>query len=70
MEAEEWIKHGSGAAVLWLGLLNDGTPANFVHRAFRRQFWRESGPRARFYSVATLLAWPFLMPGLIGFYTR
>jgi hypothetical protein len=70
MRAEEIVKLGSGAAVLWAGLPDDGTPANFLHRSFRRQFWRESGPLARFGSVAILLAWPFVLPAMIGFFTQ
>jgi len=70
MRAEEIVKLGSGAAVLWTGLPDDGTSANFLHRSFRRQFWRESGPLARFGSVAILLAWPFVLPAMIGFFTQ
>lgn len=70
MRAEEIVKLGSGAAVLWTGLPDDGTPANFLHRTFRRQFWRESGALARVGSVAILLAWPFVLPALIGFFTQ
>jgi Sugar-transfer associated ATP-grasp len=70
MRAEEIVKFGSGAAVLWAGLPADGTSATFLHRSFRRQFWRESGPLARVGSVAALLAWPFVLPALIGFFTQ
>jgi hypothetical protein len=70
MRAEEIVKLGSGAPILWADLPDDGTPANVLHRAFRRQFWRESGPLARAASVAILLAWPFLLPALIGFFTQ
>lgn len=70
MRAEEIVKLGSGAAILWSSLPDDGTPANFLHRSFRRQFWRESRPLARVASVAVLLAWPFLLPALIGFFTQ
>jgi hypothetical protein len=70
MRAEEIVKLGSGAAVLWAGLPDDGTPANFLHRTFQRQFWRESGPLARVGSVAALLAWPLVLPALIGFFTQ
>ena len=38
MRAEEIVKLGSGAPILWAGLPDDGTPANLLHRAFRRQF--------------------------------
>jgi len=70
MRVEEIVKLGSGAPLLWAGLPDDGTPANFLHRSFRRQFWRESGPLARVGSVAALLAWPFVLPALIGFFTQ
>ncbi|HUL08424.1 MAG TPA: sugar-transfer associated ATP-grasp domain-containing protein [Candidatus Acidoferrum sp.] len=70
MRAEEIVKFGSGAAVLWAGMPDDGTPATFLHRTFQRQFWRQSGPLARAGSVAILLAWPFVMPALIGFFTQ
>ena len=70
MRAEEIIKIGSGAAVLWAGLPDDGTPASYLHRSFRRQFWRESGALARVGTVAVLLTWPVVLPALIGFFTQ
>src|SRR5262249_37433435 len=70
MQAEEIIKFGSGAAVVWARLTGDGTPANLLHRTFCRQFWRERSLLARIGAVGILLAWPFALPVLIGFYTK
>jgi putative polysaccharide biosynthesis protein len=70
VRAEEIIKFGSGAAVIWARLPDDGTPATFVHRAFRRQFWRERRLLARAGAVAALLAWPIVLPAMIGFFTQ
>ena len=69
MRAEEIVKLGSGAAVIWAGLRHDGMPANRIHRSFQREFWRDNSHCARFGSIAVLLAWPFILPLLIGFFT-
>jgi hypothetical protein len=46
------------------------TPLRQFPPRLPRQFWRESGPLARVAAVAALLAWPFVLPALIGFFTQ
>jgi hypothetical protein len=69
MRAEEIVKVGSGAAVTWPFLRDDGTPAAFIHRACRREMWRESGVMRRVGLLAALLAWPLVIPVLVAFFT-
>src|SRR5262249_35157606 len=69
MRAEEIVKVGSGAAVTWPFLRDDGTPSAFIHRACRREMWRESGAMTRLGLLSALLAWPVVIPVLVAFFT-
>jgi hypothetical protein len=69
MRTEEIVKFGSGAAVTWPFLRDDGTPAALFHRCCRGEMWRESSLVKRVGFVATLLSWPLLIPILVAFFT-
>jgi hypothetical protein len=69
MGIDELTKVGCGAAFLWSRLPDDGSPASFIHRCFQRETWRRSGTRARLQLLAGLLAWPFVVFTLIGFFS-
>src|SRR5262245_56030179 len=68
MWAEEIVKFGSGAAVTWPLLRDEGTAAAAFHHCCRREMWRESSFRKRLGLLATLLCWPVLIPMLVAFY--
>jgi len=70
MRAEEIVKVASGAAVTWPFRRDDGTPAAFIHRACRREMWRESSLLMRLGLLAALLSWPVIIPVLVAFFTR
>lgn len=69
MEAEDLVTLASGATLIWTFLPDDGTPATFIHRALRQEFWREKSLRMRLGACATLLAWPLIIPAMVGFFT-
>jgi len=69
MRAEEIVKAGSGAAVIWPLWRADDTPATFIHRSCGREMWRESSARIRIGLVATVLLWPVLIPVLVLYFT-
>jgi hypothetical protein len=67
--AEDIVKAGSGAVLVWHFLPDDASPSTFIHRCFSREGWRESGLQQRLELCAGVLAWPFLMPAVIGVFT-
>ena len=67
--AEDIIKAGSAAVLVWGLLPEDGSPSTFIHRCFSRQGWRESSLQGRLELCAGVLAWPLVMPAVIGFFT-
>jgi hypothetical protein len=67
--AEDIVKAGSGAVLVWGLLPEDGAPSTFIHRCFSREGWRESGVQGRLELCAGVLAWPFLIPAVVGFFT-
>jgi hypothetical protein len=67
--AEDIVKAGSGAVLVWRFLPDDASPSTFIHRCFSREGWRESGLQQRLELCAGVLAWPFLMPAVIGVFT-
>ena len=69
MEAEDLVTLVSGAAITWRFLRSDGSPATFIHRCMQKEFWHESSGRRRLGACAALLAWPVVLPALVGFFT-
>ncbi len=67
--ADEWVKALSGSAFLWTFLPETGSAANFVHRCFRREVWREAGPRGVLRLGAGLLLWAPALAVLAAFCT-
>lgn len=67
--AEDIVKAGSGAVLVWSLLPDDGSPSTFIHRCFSREGWRESGLRERLELCAGVLAWPLAMPALVAVFT-
>ena len=67
--AEDIVKAGSGAVLIWGFLPADGSPATFIHRCFSREGWRECGVQGRLELCAGVLAWPLLLPLVVGFFT-
>jgi len=67
--AEDIVKAGSGAVVVWGLLPEDGSPSTFIHRCFSREAWREAGLQGRLELCAGVLAWPFIMPAVIAVFT-
>src|SRR5512141_2682819 len=52
-----WIKALSGAAVVWMFLPRDETPASRIHEMFRREAWREGGWPERVVLVVGFVFW-------------
>ena len=69
VRAEDIIKAGSAAVLVWGLLPEDGSPSTFIHRCFSREGWRESSMQGRLELCAGVLAWPLVMPAVIGFFT-
>jgi len=67
--AEDIVKAGSAAVLVWGLLPEDAAPATFIHRAFSREGWREASWRARLELCAGVLAWPFIMPAVAAVFT-
>jgi hypothetical protein len=67
--AEDIVKVGSGAVLVWGLLPDDGSPATFIHRSFSRVGWREADLRGRVELCAGLLAWPFALPAAVAVFT-
>jgi hypothetical protein len=67
--AEDIVKAGSGAVLVWSFLAEDGSPATFIHRCFSREGWRESGLQGRLELCAGIVVWPILMPAVIAVFT-
>src|SRR5215470_11317205 len=67
--AEDIVRAGSGAILSWAFLPEDGSPSTFIHKCFRRELWRESGLGTRLELCAGVLAWPFVLPAVVGFFT-
>jgi hypothetical protein len=67
--AEDIVKAGSGAVLVWGLLPDDGSPATFIHKCFSREGWRESDTQGRLELSAGVLAWPFIVPAVVGFFT-
>jgi Sugar-transfer associated ATP-grasp len=67
--AEDIVKAGSGAVLVWGFLPEDGSPSTFIHRCFSREGWRESNLQGRLELCAGILAWPFIMPAVVGVFT-
>ena len=69
MQAEEYVKVGCGAAVMWPLRRRSRTPADFIHHACGREMWRESRFKVRVGLVASVLLWPLTVPALVLFFT-
>ncbi len=67
--AEDIVKAGSGAVLVWGLLPEDGSPSTFIHRCFSREGWRECRLQERLELCAGVLAWPIIMPAVVGFFT-
>src|SRR5579862_2288351 len=67
--AEDIVKAGSGAVLVWSFLVEDGSPSTFIHRCFSREGWRESRLQGRLELCAGVVAWPILMPAVIAVFT-
>jgi len=67
--AEDFVKAGSGAVLVWSLLPDDGSPSTFIHRCFSREGWRECGVRERLELCAGVLAWPLVVPVAVGIFT-
>lgn len=67
--AEDIVKAGSGAVLVWGLLPEDASPSTFIHRCFSREGWRESGLQGRLELCLGVLAWPFIMPAVVGVFT-
>ena len=67
--AEDIVRAGSGAVVVFGFLPEDGSPSTFIHKCFSREAWREASLQDRLELCAGVLAWPLLMPAVVGFFT-
>jgi hypothetical protein len=67
--AEDIVKAGSGAVLVWGLLPDDGSPSTFIHKCFSREGWAESDRQGRLELCAGVLAWPLVMPAVVGFFT-
>jgi hypothetical protein len=67
--AEDIVKAGSGAVLVWGFLPEDASPSTFIHRCFSVEGWKESGLQQRLELCAGVLAWPFVMPAVIAVFT-
>jgi hypothetical protein len=67
--AEDIVKAGSGAVVIWGLLPDDGSPATYIHRCFSREGWREADLRGRLELIAGVLAWPLAIPAAVAVFT-
>jgi len=67
--AEDIVKAGSGAVLVWGLLHDDGSAATFIHRCFSREGWRESDLQGRLELGAGVVAWPFVIPFVVTLFT-
>src|SRR5262245_27906674 len=67
--AEDFVKAGSGAVLVWGLLPHDGSSSTFIHPCFSREGWRECGLQGRLELCAGLVAWPVLVPVVVGLFT-
>jgi hypothetical protein len=70
MSIDEIVMVWSGAVVHWAFLRSDGSPSNYIHRAFSRETWRESGTGRRLKFCAGLALRPLIVVALAGYFTR
>lgn len=70
LRVNDIVKLASGAPVIWGFLRDDGTPAAYIHKCFRREVWREAGPGEQVALCLASLLWPLVLLGLSGFCTR
>jgi hypothetical protein len=59
----------SGAVVFWALSPDDGTPAAYIHKAFCREVWRDSGFAMRLKLCGAFLLRPFAVLGLAAYFT-
>lgn len=67
--AEDIVKAGSGAVLVWGRLPEDGSPAAFIHRCFSRVGWRVASLRGRLELCAGVVLWPLLLPAAVAVFT-
>ena len=62
---ESIVKWLSAAVLIWAPLPDDGTPARYIHRFYRRCLWRDSDATGRLKLCLGILAWPFATTAMV-----